>query len=214
MTANQKQFRKLEMKFIKKLKGIQKRGFILPEIPEEFILPKSGRVTKSRLQKIETLLKGSNIYSRLEYIEPITGEVLTGVQGRKLERKKAAAKAQKTKEYKKFEKETERTMSDVIISNFLKQCDLLFRGKAREYYYESENALYRLIEEYGKDKVANAMQNMPYTLASYVSSEGYGYDVALNYISLVGEMLFGYKSDLETYADQESYNDYDIVWGE
>lgn len=70
----------------------EKRGYSfeysLPPIPKNIT-----QSSVSRLEKITPQL----LYQKAEFISPMSGEILTGIEGRKLERKEAAIKAAKTR---------------------------------------------------------------------------------------------------------------------
>lgn len=82
--------------------GAESRGYVF----DEELLAKLVRTKSStKLTQFDVLeLKGLNshtIYSFAEYVDPETGEVLSGEEGRELERKRSAAKGVRTKEWKK-----------------------------------------------------------------------------------------------------------------
>lgn len=88
----------------KELRGIKsfinrasKRGFrfdtsILPEKPK--------RITKNKLQNLQDLTPNI-LYENAQYLNPNTGKIVTGLEGRTLERQKAAKKGEITKAIKK-----------------------------------------------------------------------------------------------------------------
>lgn len=97
-TANRTAYDK-EVKRIKQfISRAQKRGFefrenILPSKP-----PK--RVTKSAINRLKKLTPDF-LYKQARYIDVYTGEILSGIKGRELERSRAAQKAAKTRRERK-----------------------------------------------------------------------------------------------------------------
>lgn len=97
-TANRAAYDK-EVKRIKQfIRRAQKRGFefrenILPSKP-----PK--RVTKSAINRLKKLTPDT-LYKQAQYIDVYTGEILSGIKGRELERSRAAQKAAETRRERK-----------------------------------------------------------------------------------------------------------------
>ena len=106
LTSKQKaydqQVKQLEQKLKRKAKSINKRGYvnqdIFPEKPEKRL--------QSYIKKLQERIE--NIYEYSQYVNPRTGEVISGEQGRRLERSKAAQKAAQTRHDRKWLEETER----------------------------------------------------------------------------------------------------------
>ena len=142
-----------------------KRGFIFPEnvIPER---PK--RITQKAVERLREITAPS-LYKEAQYVEPSTGEVVSGYQGRKSERRIAARKGKrKGKTYKgtRYEQygmpeeplkpkpylatETPDVYSDAVIKNFkgiLKQFNARGAGVLSEW-------IDHLIANFGKHEVA------------------------------------------------------------
>lgn len=97
LTQKQKEYdvqvKQLEKKLKYKAKSINKRGFI---ITESLFPEKPVKRLKSYLRNLQERIE--NIYDYTQYVDPQTGELLTGLQGRGLERRRAAQKAVRTKQ--------------------------------------------------------------------------------------------------------------------
>lgn len=97
LTQKQKEYdaqvKQLEKKLKDKAKSINKRGFI---ITESLFPEKPVKRLKSYLRNLQERIE--NIYDYTQYVDPQTGELLTGLQGRGLERRRAAQKAVRTKQ--------------------------------------------------------------------------------------------------------------------
>lgn len=95
LTVNQQQWKKEVNRLKQFIRRAEKRGFtfddIIPETPK--------RITKKQLNLIKSLTPNV-LYSRSQYTDPQTGQSMTGTEGRRLERSKAAQKAVKTKQFK------------------------------------------------------------------------------------------------------------------
>ena len=84
------------------ISGAQARGYVFSDdVLSKLVRSKSS----TKLTQLDVLeLSGLNrhtIYSFANYINPETGELLTGEEGREIERKRAAAKGTATKQWKK-----------------------------------------------------------------------------------------------------------------
>ena len=202
LTPNKARFNDLTKKVERKIARILPRGYnikggVIPELQ----LPNSGRVTRNRIEKIENLLKGDNVYTKLEYTLP-TGEKLSGPKGRAYERSESSRKGALTRKRNKQRKKYPplgdpdpiggRGYDDVIIDNFLSELARLYkRGKLIQYFYATEDYLNELITKYGKSSIARAIQNMPYTLAGYIQEEGFSYEAGIKYLAQAESMITG-----------------------
>lgn len=95
-------------KEIARLKKFQKRaerrGYIFAA---DFIPEKPKRITRKRLAELQARTARAN-YSKAQYLNPKTGEVVSGAEGRRIERSAAARKGVATTRRKKEEKERRR----------------------------------------------------------------------------------------------------------
>ena len=92
-TENQQQFTKLKNRLKRKAKGIEKRGYAFPEGFTDINMP--NRVTEKALKKLKDVIE--NIYNYALSYDPLTGEVISGIEKRKQERSTAARKAAETR---------------------------------------------------------------------------------------------------------------------
>lgn len=102
LTKNQMEFKKQQDRIKRFIKRAEKRGYefdknVIPQMPK--------RVTQKALKTI-TNLKPQQLYKQAEYVDRETGEYLSGVEGRKIERAIATQKAKVTREIKKYKSET------------------------------------------------------------------------------------------------------------
>ena len=94
LTVNQQQWKKEVNRLKQFIKRAEKRGFtfddIIPATPK--------RITKKQLNLIKSLTPNV-LYSRSQYTDPQTGQSMTGTEGRRLERSRAALKRFKPSTY-------------------------------------------------------------------------------------------------------------------
>ena len=96
LTINQQLWKK-EMKRIERFqKSASKRGFYFPDdmLPQQ---PK--RITKQALKKLANITPADQ-YAKAVYLDRDTGKMISGTEGRKQERSKAAKKGWQTRKYK------------------------------------------------------------------------------------------------------------------
>ena len=96
LTKNQIEFKKQQDRIKRFIKRAEKRGYefdknVIPQMPK--------RVTQKALKTI-TNLKPQQLYKQAEYVDRQTGEYLSGVEGRKIERAIATQKAKETRRRK------------------------------------------------------------------------------------------------------------------
>lgn len=88
-TINEQLYKKEVRRLHQFLRRAEKRGFSFPAN----IIPKQPkRITIKSVQRLQKLTP-EKLYKKATYIEPATGKVVTGEQGRKLERQRAARKS-------------------------------------------------------------------------------------------------------------------------
>ena len=98
-TQNQILFKKEQDRIKRFIRNATKRGFAF----ESDIVPKMPkRVTAKAIQKIKNI-KPDTLYKTASYIDPQTGEYLSGTAGRKLERSRASIKGLQRKKAVKWE---------------------------------------------------------------------------------------------------------------
>lgn len=91
-----KAYKKEERRIKQFIRRAEKRGYdVQYRLPSE---PK--RVTKQRVEKLRKLT-ATELYKKSKFVDTETGEIITGTEGRKLERKRSAEKGRKTRELNK-----------------------------------------------------------------------------------------------------------------
>lgn len=96
ITPNQREWKKELKRLHQFIHRAEKRGYTFPDnvIPET-----PTRITKKQLSKIKGL-NPQTLYGQAQYFDSETGQTLTGTEGRKLERERAAQKGAETKRKK------------------------------------------------------------------------------------------------------------------
>ena len=101
-TPNQREYAKQLQRIKNAVKRAEKRGYIF----NENVIPQTPkRITKSAIQKLKETTT-NKLYGEATYVEPLTGEVFTGLEGRKIERYRSAKKAQQTRQRNKAKHST------------------------------------------------------------------------------------------------------------
>lgn len=183
LTPNQQAWKK-ELKRLKQfIRRAKKRGYTFSEdvIPET---PK--RITKKQLLKIKGL-NPQTLYEQAEFYNPETGETISGVEGRKFERKRSAKKAQLTKAIKRAQntkvslpKQTDLVLQNVrdLINQFTPSS--LWSNYWRQKKEEDKNKLQSLLDnaiaQEGKDVVAERLENYAGDIERIINSILYGSD--------------------------------------
>lgn len=91
-----KAYKKEERRIKQFIRRAEKRGYdVQYKLPSE---PK--RVTKQSVEKLRKLTS-TELYKKSKFVDIETGEIITGTEGRKLERKRSAEKGRKTRELNK-----------------------------------------------------------------------------------------------------------------
>lgn len=165
-----------ELKRIQRsISSIEKRGYSFIKLPPKFFgATRYGEEkTKWSRKEVESLraIKAKDLYKYAVYSTE-TGEVISGEEGRHLERSIAAKKAAETRKLwysserttmyelkKDIRLERSRSMiSDLIISNFLDITKFNPSKLADEVYPKTRDFINSMIAERGKNYVANAIQ--------------------------------------------------------
>ena len=122
-TPNQKEYAKQIKRIKQTISRAEKRGYIF----EDNIIPeKPKRITKQAIKKLRDI-KPNDLYKKARAVDYETGEIFTGLEARKLERKASAKKAAKTRKKKQQKIQKPETQSkeayypsftDIVISNY------------------------------------------------------------------------------------------------
>ena len=218
MATIKEEYREQRRNLQRKINRAKKRGYIfsddlIPSIPK--------RPTKSSISRLKQLSK--DLYKKARYIDIETGEILTGTQGRKFERRKATYKAQQTKKGKKefwtsditpipqkYEKQKKEyaNFANTVIAEYRRQINM-YPAKVASIVL---SALSRAIEKSGKAVVAMRLESNAESLSNYLNNVGlFGDSIAaiLAYCSAVFGDLPGMTSEdikqANDVVDAESY---------
>lgn len=98
LTPNQQAWKKEVNRLKRFIRNANKRGFIFPldTIPSQ-----PGRITEAAISRLRDLTP-ARMYSLGQYIDPETGEIMSGTKGRTLERRRAAKKRYKNSQAPKI----------------------------------------------------------------------------------------------------------------
>lgn len=97
MTPNQLAYAKAQKNLQKRIKNAEKGGYVF----FENVVPTTPkRITKKHIDELNEI-KGRKLYTHAQYVAPETGELIGGIEGMHLKRKKAASKARMAKQAKR-----------------------------------------------------------------------------------------------------------------
>lgn len=88
LTPNQQAWKKEVNRLKRFIRNANKRGFIFPL---DIIPPHPSRITEAAISRLRDLTP-ARMYSLGQYIDPETGEIMSGTKGRTIERSRAAKK--------------------------------------------------------------------------------------------------------------------------
>lgn len=183
LTPNQREWKKELKRLQQFIRRAKKRGYTFPDdvIPET---PK--RITKKQLSKIKGI-NTQTLYAQAEYYNPDTGETLSGLEGRKFERKRSARKAQLTKAIKQAQ-DTEISLprqTDLALQNIRDLINQFTPSSLWSDYWTQKkegdkNKLQSLLDnaiaQEGEDVVAERLQNYAGDIERIINSILYGSD--------------------------------------
>ena len=191
--AKRKPQTQAEKEYTKELRRIKafirqasKRGFTFDD---DIIPPKPKKVTKASVKKLKQITP-KTMYQKSEFINPQTGDIITGEEGRKFERRLAAHKAQLTKAIKATtKKRTPKTelpkQGEIILHNVRATINAWTPGTTWSEYWTSvkENdknklvaLLGRAVDSEGFNTVARRLQRNADDIERIVNSILYGSD--------------------------------------
>lgn len=191
MTELQKQERRIK-RFIK---NASKRGF-------EFDTNRISEFMRTLNPKEIEHIKTSSLYEFSKYVDQDTGEILSGVEGRKLERREAAYKGI----LRKKQSQTARaSFVDIVIRNYRRQI-LGFPKKVSDIVLD---ALDNAINLSGREAVATRLENNAESLSDYLNrSKLFGDSISA--IIAYCQAMFG---DLPGMTNEDVINVSDILDG-
>ena len=168
ITPNQREWKKELKRLNQSIKRAEKRGYIFDEniIPET---PK--RVTKKKLSEIKQI-NADVLYNAAKYFDKETGQTITGLEGRRIERRKSAQKAAQTKKFKAQNTLPEKPVlpkeSDIVLRNIeemianwhpLLNWSNYFVEAKKQDKTTLTNILQQAISETGREEIAKRLQN-------------------------------------------------------
>lgn len=191
MTELQKQERRIK-RFIK---NASKRGF-------EFDTNRISEFMRTLNPKEIEQIKTSSLYEFSNYVDQDTGQILSGFEGRKLERRRAAYKGQLRK---KQAKKARASFVDIVIRNYRRQI-LGFPKKVSDIVIQ---ALNNAIDISGREAVATRLENNAESLSDYLNrSKLFGDSISA--IIAYCQAMFG---DLPGMTNEDVINVSDILDG-
>lgn len=191
MTERQRQERRIK-RFIKNATA---RGFVFNNEDVSYLI---RNTPVNDLSKITS----SILYSYSIYIVEDTGEILSGVEGRKLERREAAYKGILRK---KQAKKARASFVDIVIRNYRRQI-LGFPKKVSDIVIQ---ALNNAIDISGREAVATRLENNAESLSDYLNRSKLFGDSISAIISYC-QAMFG---DLPGMTNEDVINVSDILDG-
>ncbi len=183
LTPNQQAWKKELKRLQQFIRRAKKRGYTFSEdvIPET---PK--RITKKQLSKIKGI-NPQTLYEQAEFYNPETGETISGVEGRKFERKRSAKKAQLTKAIKQTQntKISLPKQTDLVLQNIRDLINQYAPSSLWSNYWmqkkeEDKNKLQSLLDnaiaQEGENVVAERLENYAGDIERIINSILYGSD--------------------------------------
>ena len=165
-TPAEKAYNRERRRIQRQISRMSQRGY---DVPENILPPRPKRITAAsvrRLQKITT----PRLYERSHFIVVETGEIITGAEGRRLERQKSARRAAETRrvarEVKREYREPEPpSVYEVEYVQFDEQILTVFQMEMTEIYGRNEK-LFNYIsrwfqmarQRYGDEDFADALE--------------------------------------------------------
>lgn len=178
LTPNQKEFNRQANRIKRFIRNAEKRGFEFQKID----LTRPKRVTKKVLKELQGL-RSAQLYEKAKYVDQETGQILSGTEGRSLERTRAA---QKREARKRFNKQDYTRFTDQIIRLYTQQI-LRFPAKVSQIVLE---ALDSAIARSGRDNVANALQVKADSLSDFLNRSAFFGD-SIEAIKAYCQSMFG-----------------------
>ena len=229
--AKRKPQNQAEKEYTKELRRIKafirqasKRGYTFDD---SIIPPKPKKVTKASVKKLKKITP-KTMYQKAEFINPQTGNIITGTEGRQFERRLAAHKAQLTKAIKAtVKKQTSKTelprQGEIILHNVRDTINAWSPGSTWSKYWTNikendKNKLVSLldnaVETEGFNTVSRRLQTSADDIERIVNSILYGSDEEQVQFDLVhfATIILGRSLSVEESAEltdlQESQEDF------
>lgn len=154
LTANQQAYAKELNRIKQAVRRAEKRGYMF----EDNVVPQTPkRITKKSIQALKEITP-NKLYAKALYLDTSTGEVLSGQEGRKLERQKSSEKAKETRARKKESSSPTSPSYEDYFPSFSHMVISNYKAHIRQFnevaYTKLSEWLERLISTYGEDDVA------------------------------------------------------------
>lgn len=160
----QKEYRKERKRIQRQIRRMERRAYDVPELLPE--IPK--RITKASVNKLKKITT-EYLYSKSRYIDVETGEILTGKEGRKQERKESAQRsAQTRRERKESEQRAQSRPQPVPVTDyvdFTSQVFTVFQMEMTQIYGRNEKLFNYItawfdksLARYGAEDFAEALE--------------------------------------------------------
>ena len=177
-TVNQQEWKKEEARAKRLIKKYEKQGIVF-----EFEIPKKPkRITKQALEELKRETRATKILSKgVRVVDQVTGETETARKAVEKKRSASAKRAQSAKKrastdsgitdaIKKSSAKDESDIAvstDVVLNNFYDLCDYWTKSPRNRNIYKTigmlRSAVDRFIGKYGKDAVAQAIEESALT---------------------------------------------------
>lgn len=148
------------------IKRAEKRGYVFQV--DDVLPDKPKRITERMLERLKYIKE--DIYHFARYVDPRTGFIVSGKEGRKIERKRAAKKGQETKQRNKEIEEYYDDLPPEMDSVIEKVRYYLDELKSRVDNFQEDEKWSKWLKEQ-KRKDANKLKNILNTLESSLNSE-------------------------------------------
>lgn len=160
----QKAYRKERQRIQRQIRRMERRAYDVPELLPE--TPK--RITKASVNKLKKITT-EYLYSKSRYIDVETGEILTGKEGRKQERKESARRSAQTRRERKESEQREqaRTQPTPVMDyvDFTSQVFTVFQMEMTQIYGRNEKLFNYItawfdksLARYGAEDFAEALE--------------------------------------------------------
>lgn len=92
----QQQYRKERQRIQRQTNRMRARGY---EVPEDVLPPIPKRITRASVRRLKSITT-AKLYDMADFVDLTTGEVVSGTEGRKIERRRSAQRAAETRRRK------------------------------------------------------------------------------------------------------------------
>lgn len=183
----ERQYRKERQRIQRQIKRLENRGYLTPDSVLPSIPKRITAASVRRLNKIDL----TSLYSKSRYVDQSTGEVVSGLQGRKLERQSRAKKAAQTRKNKRSSYSPAPTIpeNEIGYANFSTTVFFNFQNQMSQIFGNNPKLLNYLIrwfqnsiQTYGEEDFAEALYK------SYEDGEWPGWEAISDETLLVGSL--------------------------